>query len=188
MRIRTGQASAFSIGPDLLFFAVAAIALLPLVSAAQGLTGSLTGRVRDEQGARQRPASKRYEEGGALRERCRGAETLRNESGADVNVTYVGSWFDHPSFIAAHAAHVREAQARLPAPPQRPRGQANLRQDGGQTEVASYWRMRRSGSRPARSWPPELMVPIVRMPTADPPETAGRRRPHPSAPHRADRP
>lgn len=41
-------------------------------------------------------------------------EALRRESGADVQVTYVGSWFDHPSFIAAHAAHVREAQARLP--------------------------------------------------------------------------
>ena len=39
---------------------------------------------------------------------------LRNESGADVKVTYVGSWFDHRSFIEAHAAHVREALARLP--------------------------------------------------------------------------
>ena len=51
MRIRTGQASAFTVRPDLLFFVVAAIALLPLMAAAQGLTGSLTVRVRDEQGA-----------------------------------------------------------------------------------------------------------------------------------------
>jgi protoporphyrin/coproporphyrin ferrochelatase len=42
-------------------------------------------------------------------------EALRAERGADVQVTYVGSWFDHPSFVDAHAAHVREAQARLPA-------------------------------------------------------------------------
>jgi ferrochelatase len=43
-------------------------------------------------------------------------EALRGESGADVQVTYVGSWFDHPSFVAAQTAHVREAQARLPEP------------------------------------------------------------------------
>jgi len=41
-------------------------------------------------------------------------DALRNETAADVQVTYVDSWFDHPSFIAAHAAHVRVAQARLP--------------------------------------------------------------------------
>ena len=29
----------------------------------------------------------------------------------DVEVTFVGSWFDHPLFIAANAAHVREALA-----------------------------------------------------------------------------
>jgi len=46
-------------------------------------------------------------------------EALRSESGADVTVTYVGSWFDHPSFIAAHAAHVGQALARLPEPLQR---------------------------------------------------------------------
>ena len=51
MRIKTGQASTFTARVDLLFFAIAAIALLPLVAAAQGLTGSLIGRVRDEQGA-----------------------------------------------------------------------------------------------------------------------------------------
>ena len=39
---------------------------------------------------------------------------LRAVSGADIDVTYVGSWFDHPQFIAANAAHVREAVGRLP--------------------------------------------------------------------------
>ena len=39
---------------------------------------------------------------------------LRASSGADVSVTYVESWFDHPLFIEANAAHVREAQSRLP--------------------------------------------------------------------------
>jgi ferrochelatase len=34
--------------------------------------------------------------------------------GNDIDVTYVGSWFDHPLFIAANAAHVREALLRLP--------------------------------------------------------------------------
>ena len=34
--------------------------------------------------------------------------------GADVDVTYVGSWFDHPLFVAANAAHVGEALQKLP--------------------------------------------------------------------------
>jgi ferrochelatase len=38
---------------------------------------------------------------------------LRVATGGDVDVTYVESWFDHPSFIAANAAHVRDALARL---------------------------------------------------------------------------
>jgi ferrochelatase len=38
---------------------------------------------------------------------------LRGE-GADVEVTFAGSWFDHPLFIAANAAHVREALGKLP--------------------------------------------------------------------------
>jgi ferrochelatase len=38
---------------------------------------------------------------------------LRAATGGDVDVTYVESWFDHPSFIAANAAHVRDALARL---------------------------------------------------------------------------
>jgi ferrochelatase len=40
-------------------------------------------------------------------------ETLRRD-GADVEITYVRSWFDHPLFIAANAAHVRAARAGLP--------------------------------------------------------------------------
>lgn len=39
---------------------------------------------------------------------------LRRE-GKDVAVTYVGSWFDHPLFVAACAAHVRQALHTLPA-------------------------------------------------------------------------
>jgi ferrochelatase len=39
---------------------------------------------------------------------------LRAESGADVEVTFVESWFDHPLFIEAQAAHVTTALARLP--------------------------------------------------------------------------
>jgi len=38
---------------------------------------------------------------------------LRRE-GREVEVTFAGSWFDHPLWIAANAAHVREAIARLP--------------------------------------------------------------------------
>ena len=41
---------------------------------------------------------------------------LREETGGDVSVTFVGSWFDHPLFIAANVAHVRDAVARLPEP------------------------------------------------------------------------
>jgi protoporphyrin/coproporphyrin ferrochelatase len=39
---------------------------------------------------------------------------LLRDGGADVSVTYVESWFDHPSFIAANAAHVQRARERLP--------------------------------------------------------------------------
>jgi len=38
---------------------------------------------------------------------------LRHE-GHDVDVTFVGSWYDHPLFIAANADHVRAALGRLP--------------------------------------------------------------------------
>jgi protoporphyrin/coproporphyrin ferrochelatase len=40
---------------------------------------------------------------------------LRARDGADIDVTYVRSWFDHPLFIEANAQHVREAFSRLPA-------------------------------------------------------------------------
>src|SRR5688572_12781582 len=43
------------------------------------------------------------------------AELRAAAAGADIDVTYVSSWFDHPLFIAANAAHVRDALDRLPA-------------------------------------------------------------------------
>src|SRR3954469_14168981 len=39
---------------------------------------------------------------------------LRGRDGGDIDVTYVGSWFDHPLFVEANAQHVRQAVARLP--------------------------------------------------------------------------
>ena len=39
---------------------------------------------------------------------------LRAEVGGDVDITYVGSWFDHPLFIEVNARHVRAA-ARAPS-------------------------------------------------------------------------
>jgi ferrochelatase len=39
---------------------------------------------------------------------------LRAGTGGDIDVTYVGSWFDHPLFIEANAAHASDARARLP--------------------------------------------------------------------------
>jgi ferrochelatase len=39
---------------------------------------------------------------------------LRERTGGDVEVTFVASWFDHPLFVAANAAHVRVARERLP--------------------------------------------------------------------------
>ena len=48
------------------------------------------------------------------RENVAAARTELRRDGDDVEVTFVGSWFDHPLFIAANAAHVREAIARLP--------------------------------------------------------------------------
>jgi ferrochelatase len=41
-------------------------------------------------------------------------EEVRNSGAGDIDITYVGSWFDHPQFIAANAAHVRAALERLP--------------------------------------------------------------------------
>ena len=39
---------------------------------------------------------------------------LREQGLADVEVTYVGDWYDHPMFIEAAAAQVEEAIAKLP--------------------------------------------------------------------------
>jgi ferrochelatase len=39
---------------------------------------------------------------------------LREATGGNVTVTYVDSWFDHPLFVEANAAHVIEALDRLP--------------------------------------------------------------------------
>jgi ferrochelatase len=48
------------------------------------------------------------------RENVAAARTELRASGADIDITFTGSWFDHPLFIAANAAHVCEAQLRLP--------------------------------------------------------------------------
>ena len=41
-------------------------------------------------------------------------EEIRAAGAGDIDVTYVDSWFDHPLFVAANAAHVRAALLRLP--------------------------------------------------------------------------
>jgi len=41
-------------------------------------------------------------------------DELRRARGGDIDVTYVGSWFDHPLFIDANAKRVRAAADRLP--------------------------------------------------------------------------
>ena len=50
------------------------------------------------------------------RENVAAARVELRREGNDVDVTYVGSWYDHPLFIAANAAHVRAAIMRLPEP------------------------------------------------------------------------
>ena len=50
------------------------------------------------------------------RENVAAARVELRREGHDIDVTYVGSWYDHPRFIAANAAHVRAALARLPEP------------------------------------------------------------------------
>jgi ferrochelatase len=42
-------------------------------------------------------------------------KSLREATGGDIDVTYVPSWFDHPLFVQANAAHVRTAIDRLPS-------------------------------------------------------------------------
>jgi protoporphyrin/coproporphyrin ferrochelatase len=50
------------------------------------------------------------------RENVMGAREALTSVGQDVPVTFAGSWFDHPLWVATNAAHVREAIARLPEP------------------------------------------------------------------------
>ena len=47
------------------------------------------------------------------RENVAAARAELRAQGADVDVTFVGSWFDHPGFVEANAAHVTAARARL---------------------------------------------------------------------------
>jgi ferrochelatase len=47
------------------------------------------------------------------RENVAAARAELRAQGGDVDVTFVGSWFDHAGFIEANAAHVRDARARL---------------------------------------------------------------------------
>jgi protoporphyrin/coproporphyrin ferrochelatase len=49
------------------------------------------------------------------RENVSAARAELRGAGQDVNVTFAGSWFDHPLWVAANAAHVRDARGRLPA-------------------------------------------------------------------------
>jgi ferrochelatase len=49
------------------------------------------------------------------RENVAAAREEIGRDGANVDVTYVASWYDHPLFIEANAAHVREALERLPS-------------------------------------------------------------------------
>ncbi len=50
------------------------------------------------------------------RENVAAARAELRREGRDVDVSFVGSWFDHRLWIAANAAHVRDAIARLPEP------------------------------------------------------------------------
>jgi ferrochelatase len=47
------------------------------------------------------------------RENVAAARAELRGKGADVDVTFVGSWFDHAGFVEANAAHVRAARGRL---------------------------------------------------------------------------
>ncbi len=55
------------------------------------------------------------------RENVAAARAELRRDGDDVEVTFVGSWFDHPLFIAANAAHVQEALAQAAGAPARVR-------------------------------------------------------------------
>jgi ferrochelatase len=49
------------------------------------------------------------------RENVAAAQNELEAGGGHIEVSFVGSWFDHPLFVEANAAHVRAAQQRLPA-------------------------------------------------------------------------
>ncbi len=49
------------------------------------------------------------------RENVAAAQRELEATGGHLDISFVGSWFDHPLFIEANTAHVREAQQRLPA-------------------------------------------------------------------------
>ena len=97
--------------------------------------------------------STRYSSCEQYRENVAAARAELRSGGADIDVTYVGSWFDHPLFVEANAAHVREALRRLPAARARrrrgssaPRTAFRCRWRSGRA-IASSWRRRRVSSR-----------------------------------------
>jgi ferrochelatase len=47
------------------------------------------------------------------RENVAAARAELRAQGADVDVTFVASWFDHPGFVDANATHVREARSHF---------------------------------------------------------------------------
>jgi ferrochelatase len=49
------------------------------------------------------------------RENVAAAQQELEATGGHLDIFFVGSWFDHPLFIEANAAHVRKAQQRLPS-------------------------------------------------------------------------
>jgi ferrochelatase len=56
-----------------------------------------------------------YSSCGQYKENVRDARLgLRDRGAADVAITHVASWYAHPRFIQANAAHIREALTRLP--------------------------------------------------------------------------
>jgi len=48
------------------------------------------------------------------RENVDAAQKALRDDGGHVDITFVGSWFDHRLFIAANASHIRDAVKRLP--------------------------------------------------------------------------
>ena len=48
------------------------------------------------------------------RENVADAQKALEAEGGHIDVTYAGSWYDHPLFIEANAVHVRAARERLP--------------------------------------------------------------------------